>query len=47
MKRGADTVCIFSEEADSVSLLIFISKVYRFRIKVCVTVLGLDVLVQR
>ena len=36
-----------SEEADSVSLLVFISKVYRFRIKVCVTVLGLDVLGQR
>jgi len=47
MKRGADTVCIFSEEADSVSLLVFISKVYTFRIKVCVAVLGLDVLGQR
>ena len=47
MKRGADTECIFSEEADSVSLLVFISKVYTFRIKVCVAVLGLDVLGQR
>ena len=31
-----ETVCIFSEEADSVSLLVFINKVYRFRIQVCV-----------
>jgi len=42
-----DTVCIFSEESDSVCLLVFIIKVYRFRIKVYVTVLGLDVFGQR